>query len=1043
MRRTTRIPASVLFLLLLTPALALADTVTLQPVKDNTLYEPIQQDGYADVSDGVGPTMFTGKVDSALNQSGQVAVRRAVLEFNLVGAIPAGATITAVELTLYCDKVKSNTARNTTLHRVLAEWGEGTSNTGNSQQGRGEPATTNDATWRHAFYSTQFWTAPGGDYVATASATAAVGAVGSYTWASTAGLVADVQHWLDVPADNHGWLVKGVETTAATAKRFATRENTGSGGTLKPRLVVTYTPTVVVGACCQAGSCSLQTASACAAAGGTYQGNGTSCSPNPCAPITGACCASAGTCTEGTPAACASSGGTYQGDGSTCATVSCSVQLTPFVDALPIPVPAVPTSGQPGAAASYTLAIRETQQRLHRDLPLTTVWGYDDGVHGPLYPGPTIEAGTGAPITLTWLNDLRVGGNGPLRTSHVLAVDANCIPMAENNAKAVVHLHGGHVPQESDGYPHDALVPGQQTVYQYPNNQQAATLWYHDHAMGVTRLNVIMGLAGFWLMRDGVESALTLPTGEYEIPIAIQDRTFQPTGALDYPAVWQDHWMGDKIVVNGKVWPYLDVKRGKYRFRLLNGSTSRFYNLRLVPPAGSLPFMVIGTEGGLLEAPVPGLSSLLIAPGERVDVVVDFAGYAPGTEILMTNDAPSPYPGSPGVGVVPNVMKFRVLSATGHTLAIPSTLRTIEQLDPASAVRTRDLTLKIGPQDACGNSPWLINGKTFDEIDEYPELGTTEIWRFINDSGVSHPMHLHLVMFQILDRDGFTKGPGGVIVPNGNPQPPLPQENGWKDTALVGPGEILRVIARFEGFKGKYPYHCHILEHEENEMMRQFQTVQCADGILDPGEACDDGAKLPLDGCGASCKAEEFVQLRGTASGGSVSLTVAGILVSVPTSAGQTPAQVAQALAAAVNANATLQALGVTATALGGRVVLSGDVTGFGTSDAGLAEELALRLERSRLWWATVGYDSTYEVVRGSLPALRASAGDYASPSTTETCLAEERPQTFLVHGETPAPGQGVWYLVRRESGGNFDEGGVGQVGSRDAEIAASGNGCP
>jgi cysteine-rich repeat protein len=318
-----------------------------------------------------------------------------------------------------------------------------------------------------------------------------------------------------------------------------------------------------------------------------------------------------------------------------------------------------------------------------------------------------------------------------------------------------------------------------------------------------------------------------------------------------------------------------------------------------------------------------------------------------------------------------------------------------------------------------------------------------EIWRFINDSGVTHPMHLHLVMFQILDRDGFTKGPGGEIVPNGNPQGPLPQEAGWKDTALVGPNQILRVIARFDGYKGKYPYHCHILEHEEHEMMRQFQTIQCADGVLDPTEACDDGAKATLDGCNASCRAEEFVQLRGTATGGSVSVTVAGTVITVTTAAGQTPAQVALALANAINASAALQALGVTATAQGARVITNGDVTSVNPTDAGLADELALRVERTRLWWGTVGTSAAYDAVRGSLSSLRATGGNFADPATTQTCLANDRNATYWEHVEAPAVGDGVWYLVRKAVAGTYDEGVPGQSGSRDAEITSSGNGCP
>jgi hypothetical protein len=263
---------------------AWADTATLFPIKDNTLYEPIAQDGFADRSDGAGPTMFTGKVKDADADPGsgtRPAIRRAVIEFDIAGAIPAGATINAVQLTLYADKVKLNTGFNVRLHRATSEWGEGTSNTGNSQQGRGEPPTPNDATWRHTFYPNDFWTSPGGDFATTASATTSVGAVGFYTWGSTSGMVADVQTWLNDPAQNHGWVILGDESRTETAKRFATRENTTSSNTWRPKLVVTYTPGTVSGGCCQGSACTVQTAAACAGVGGTYQGDGTSCSPNP------------------------------------------------------------------------------------------------------------------------------------------------------------------------------------------------------------------------------------------------------------------------------------------------------------------------------------------------------------------------------------------------------------------------------------------------------------------------------------------------------------------------------------------------------------------------------------------------------------------------------------------------------------------------------------------------------------------------------------------------------------------------------------------
>jgi spore coat protein A len=806
---------------------ASADQVTLQPTQDNTLYEPITKDGLQDRSNGAGASMFTGRTKDALDAGGQVAARRGVLAFDIAGNIPAGATINSVQLTLRCTKAKQNTGFNVRVHELLSDWGEGSSNTGNSQQGRGDTPTTGDATWRHTFYDTQFWTTQGGDYVGTASATTSVGGQGDYTWGSTSGMVADVQGWLDNPSQNFGWILVGDESQNETAKQFATRENNDSGGAFRPELVVDYTPLVISGACCQVEVCSIETPAACTTLGGVYQGDGTSCSPNPCAEPFGACCASNGTCTEDDQSVCEGGGGVFQGDGSTCATVECPIQLTPYVDALPVPGPATPVSGTSGGVAFYDLTMKEFQQQLHSELPgPTTVWGFDDGT-GPYTPGPRIEARTDQPVTVNWINDLRDLGSGLLRTSHYLqqsSDDLACTHGAEDDAKTVVHLHGGHVPAFFDGYPESTFLPGAQFAYHYPNNQRAAPLWFHDHALGITRLNVYMGLAGLYTMRDDVEDALNLPAGAYEIPLVLQDRKFNPDGSLFYPGTWQDHFFGDKVMVNGKVWPFLNVDRGKYRFRLVNGSGSRVYTLSLNPPSGTLTFTVIGNEGGLLEAPAHGVSALTIGPGERYDVVVDFGSYAANDEILLENSAPAPFPN--GIVDVTQVMKFVVTSPTGDTDPIPSTLRTIERLQEGDAVITRDLELKKSGLDACGRSFWEINGLGWNDITEDPVLGTTEIWRFINDSGVSHPMHMHLVFFQVLDRDGFTRDGMGNIVPDGSPQAPALEESGWKDTAMVGPNEILRVIARFEDYTGLYPYHCHILEHEDHEMMRQMQVPE-------------------------------------------------------------------------------------------------------------------------------------------------------------------------------------------------------------------------
>jgi cysteine-rich repeat protein len=254
------------------------------------------------------------------------------------------------------------------------------------------------------------------------------------------------------------------------------------------------------------------------------------------------------------------------------------------------------------------------------------------------------------------------------------------------------------------------------------------------------------------------------------------------------------------------------------------------------------------------------------------------------------------------------------------------------------------------------------------------------------------------------------------------------------------------VITRFEGYKGKYPYHCHIIEHEEHEMMRQFQTVLCGDAEVDlPAEGCDDGGRTSLDGCSARCRVEEFVDLSGIPNGGgTVQVTVSGEVFEVTTSAGQSAMDVVQALAAQINASAVLQALGVLATGAGSRLVVEdGDITDVVITDAGLDDRLSLNLLPTRLWWGTVGGATGYDVVRGSLSRLRATSGDFADPTVTEACLANDQAATFWAHTEAPAPGEGVWYLVRSHPGGTYDSGEPSQVGSRDAEIDASGNACP
>ena len=821
-----------------------AVTIVLEPVKDTTLYSDIE-----DFSNGSGQFFFTGQTNGAAN-------RRALLKFDVAGSIPAGSTVTSASLQLYMSRTQS-ASQTVFLHLLQADWGEGISDP-SGNEGGGTLAEDNDATWRYRFYDTfdppsaPQWTTLGGDFNPTPTASATVAGNGFYTWGSTFAMIVAVQGWLNNPSANHGWIIIGNEDTPGTTKRFNSRSHATTSQ--RPRLTINYNLPPASGACCFAnGSCQVLTSANCSGMSGTYQGNGTSCTPNPCPQPTGACCFNNGTCQvlgqndcvtmsgtfqgasapctpnpcpqpmgaccfdDGTcqslsSADCASQDGIYQGDLTVCTPNLCPVVLTPFVDPLPIPPIATPTSGMPGGAATYDIEIVQVQQQLHSELPPTTVWAYEG-----MYPGPTILATSGMPVTVNWINDLRDEMNN-LRTDHYLTVDA-CPHGAADEPKVVTHLHGGHVPAAVDGYPEDAFLPGNSETYVYPNNQLPGLIWYHDHALGLTRLNVYMGLAGGYVITDAFEQSLNLPSGEYDIPLIIQDRTFNPDGSLYYPAVWDEHFFGDKMLVNGKVWPYLNVKQGKYRLRMLNGCNSRSLTLSL---SNAQSFQQIGTDGGLLAAPVT-VSEVTLGSAERADIIIDFSALTPGAEIVLTNSAAAPFPNGDPMHALPDVMKFVVQGETGFTDSVPGSLRPMATLDPMDAVVTREFVMrKLG--DPCTGTMWMINDLQWDDITEYPVLGTTEIWSFINRSGISHPMHMHLVFFQILDRQDFEIVEGNVV-PIGSPMAPAANEAGWKDTVMTHPNQITRVIARFEDYTGLYPYHCHILEHEDHEIMRQFEAV--------------------------------------------------------------------------------------------------------------------------------------------------------------------------------------------------------------------------
>ncbi len=835
-----RIVLGLATLLVLAAGPALSDILTIGTSQDNTMFS---ENGITsnDLSNGAGDYFFAGATKNS--SPGSLVLRRGLIAFDIAGSVPAGSTINSVTLTLYMSRSRTND-QTVDLHRVLTDWGEGTSHA-NGEEGEGATATTDDATWSHSMWPSATWSTPGGDFAGTPSGTTTVGGQnGDYTWLSSAGMVSDVQGWLDSPSSDYGWIVIGNEIDSRVAKRFNSRENTDSNR--RPRLQIDFTPAALTGACCALdGSCSvvLDPGTTCSSPE-IYQGSGTTCSPNLCPQPTGACCIAdvAGTCNEVTAAVCTTASSTFQGEFVACAATHCPIIPTPFVDALPLPAAAVPVSGTAGGVATYDIAMREVQQQLHSEFPNpTTVWGYSDQSSGAGYPGPTIESTSNQEVTVNWINDLRdtsVGGN-PLRTTHYLPIDTCPHGADDQSPKTVVHVHGAHVPADSDGHPEATFLPGTQVTYHYPNNQLPGTNWYHDHGLGITRLNVYMGLAGFFLIRDAFEDALGLPAGEFEIPMAIQDRSFNADGSLAYPATWQDHFFGETMLVNGKVWPFHDVKQGKYRLRLLNGCNSRTLTLEFCPGSNTSPcpspasFELIGQEGGLLEHPV-SMTGVTLGNAERADVIVDFSSYAAGTKVYLVNSAPAPFPGSPGVGVVSDVMEFRVQAQTGFTGPVPADLRTMEVLDELDATEFRTFELKKAAGDASSPFIWEVVttdglngpvlGSRWDDITEFPQLGSTEVWSFANRSGITHPMHMHLVMFQVLDRQAFDNV-AGLIVPIGSPVPPPAHEAGWKDTVQVGPNEIVRVIARFDDYTGRFAYHCHILEHEDHEMMREFQVV--------------------------------------------------------------------------------------------------------------------------------------------------------------------------------------------------------------------------
>ncbi len=574
----------------------------------------------------------------------------------------------------------------------------------------------------------------------------------------------------------------------------------------------------------------------------------------------------------------------------------------------------------------YEIAARQfRQQMLPPGFPSTKVWGYGSitnpgsaarggSFHSPAF---SIEAKYNIPLRVKWINDLKDPETGRYLPP-LLAVDqtlhwANPPGPRDSHASNpepyqgpmpfVTHLHGGHTDEESDGYPEAWYLPDALSIpagyarvgsaydefknrfyekygvawetgsatYQYANDQRAAGLWFHAHSLGVTRVEMYSGLAGLYFLRGGpgdeIDGVLPGAPGRgpnpYEIPLVIQDRSFNRDGSLFYPdsrvffdgfagpyipysdiaPIQNPETFGNTMLVNGQTWPYLLVEPRRYRFRILNASNTRILILQM---ENGLPFWHIGSDGGFLPQAAQS-DRVMIFPSERADVIVDFSDIRPGSRITLLNVGPDePFGGgTPGVdfpsanpGTTGQVLQFRVIGLTRpDTSTPPERLRLPTPPDLGSAVRTRQISFNeldsevlpgVGPRIALLGTvdlsdpgvPAGIPKLWMDDPTETPSQNTTEVWEIYNFTEDAHPFHVHQVQFEILSREVFDPAVGAP----GELQPLEVWETGRKDSLIVYPGQITRIKAHFD-IAGLYVWHCHILEHEDNEMMRPYRVL--------------------------------------------------------------------------------------------------------------------------------------------------------------------------------------------------------------------------
>ncbi len=481
----------------------------------------------------------------------------------------------------------------------------------------------------------------------------------------------------------------------------------------------------------------------------------------------------------------------------------------------------------------YEMHVKEAYHSFHPELPPQKIWGYDG-----LLPGPTFVERYGVPITVRIYNDL----------------PANAIGFG--SPEISTHLHNLHDGSESDGFTGDyysrakfgptMTAPGSYKDHHYPNcyagyddpryhatngdpREALGTLWYHDHRIDFTAPNVYKGLTGFYLLFDEIDSgneldtnpkALRLPSGvgKYDIPLVFQDKFFDSGGYLAFDQFATKGILGNKFCVNGKVQPFFKVERRKYRFRLLDGGPSRFYEFYLTDRNGlNQSFTYIANDGNLLPVPLT-MSKVALGVAERADIVIDFANYPVGTQLYLVNrliqyDGRGPEAGVRGpdkllTNAGTQILRFDIDSdpAAPDMSRVPATLRELPPINLAEVVRTRKFEFDKT------NEVWTVNGRTFDveTASAQPKRGTAEIWVLKGKGSWHHPVHIHFEEGRILSRNG---------------KPPPPHESGRKDVYVLEPNEEVRVFLRFRDFTGKYMMHCHNLVHEDHAMMIRWDIV--------------------------------------------------------------------------------------------------------------------------------------------------------------------------------------------------------------------------